>query len=335
MMHYSGRRAGENALATGDIRTLRERARAGDIGALTLLGRRLLVGEGVAQAPAEAIACFQEAAARGGGEATARLALFAAWGVLRPRDFDAALDLLQRAAELGHAPAQSELRLLSGEGGQAWAKLRQRVDLAQWTRARTTHLESASPRIGVLRGFAGAAECEWLVARGRGSLRRAQVYRKDAAGQEDSGNRTNTEADYTVFNADVVQALLRERISTSIGISSDLFEIAKLLHYEPGQQFGVHADFIEPATPGYAEEVRLHGQRVLTFLIYLNDDYEGGETEFPRIGYRFKGRRGDALCFSNVDDTGAPDHRTAHAGLPPVTGVKWLFSQWVRSRPFG
>jgi hypothetical protein len=71
----------------------------------------------------------------------------------------------------------------------------------------------------------------------------------------------------------------------------------------------------------------------MTFLTYLNDDYEGGETDFPRIGYRYKGRRGDALYFVNVDGAGAPDYRTVHAGLPPASGTKWLLSQWVRSRP--
>ena len=61
--------------------------------------------------------------------------------------------------------------------------------------------------------------------------------------------------------------------------------------------------------------------------------YEGGETDFPRISFRFKGKRGDALLFSNTDPAGAPDYDTVHAGLPPTSGEKWLLSQWIRSRP--
>jgi hypothetical protein len=318
-----------------DIRALRHRADAGDVAALTLLGRRLLVGEGVAQVPAEAVACLRGASARGGGEATAYLALLAAWGVLRPCSFADAFDLLQRAAELGHVPAQAELQLLAGSRDTDWAALRSRVDRDAWISARPAREVSVAPRIRVFEGFASAAECDWLVARGRDHLRRALVYRSDATGHVESGNRTNTESDYTVFRSDVVQALLRERIAASIGADSRSFEVAKLLHYEPGQQFGLHADFILPATPALAEDVRRHGQRVMTFLVWLNDDYAGGETDFPRIGFRFKGRRGDALCFTNVDESGAPDPRSAHAGLPPASGVKWLFSQWVRSRPAG
>jgi hypothetical protein len=64
----------------------------------------------------------------------------------------------------------------------------------------------------------------------------------------------------------------------------------------------------------------------------LNEGYAGGETDFPRIGYRFKGRTGDALVFGNVEPSGKPDPRTMHAGLPPTSGEKWLLSQWVRDR---
>jgi hypothetical protein len=96
----------------------------------------------------------------------------------------------------------------------------------------------------------------------------------------------------------------------------------------------VHHDFGDPAEPGYARQVADYGQRVLTVLIYLNDDYEGGETDFPLVSWRYKGKTGDAILFHNVLLSGQPDRRMLHAGLPPSTGEKWLFSQWARSRSF-
>ena len=77
----------------------------------------------------------------------------------------------------------------------------------------------------------------------------------------------------------------------------------------------------------------MRGQRTETFLIYLNDDYSGGETHFPELGLSHVGARGDALVFSNVDAAGKPDDATRHAGLPPTSGEKWLFSQWIREFP--
>jgi len=304
-----------------------------DVAALTLLGRRLLTGEGLPAAPMEAMRCFMQAAARGGGEAMAQLALFAGWGVLRTRNVGEALDLLQKAAGLGFGPAQRELQFLARSASTDWRALRRQVDVEAWTSARPLRIVSSSPKIGVIDGFATPAECDWLIERGRRNLQRAKVYRRDAAGHAEVDNRTNTESDFTVVNADLVLGLVRDRIAACIGTGVQYFEMTKLLNYQPGQFFGLHADFQAPDTPALAHEIAEHGQRVMTFLTYLNDNYEGGETDFPRIGYRYKGQRGDALFFMNVDETGAPDYRTVHVGLPPASGAKWLLSQWVRSRP--
>lgn len=320
-------------MASDEIGKLRERAQAGEVDALTSLGKRLLTGDGLPAAPAEAIGLLSEASAQGGGEATAQLALFAGWGVLRPRHVGDALDLLQKAAEFGFAPAQRELQFLAGGGGTDWRSLRQRVNVEAWTGARPARIVSPAPKFSVIEGFASAAECEWLIERGRRNLTRAKVYRRDAAGHAEVENRTNTESDFTIVNADLVVSLIRDRIAAGIGVGVRFFEMTKLLNYQPGQFFRLHADFQAPDTPALAREIEVRGQRVMTFLVYLNDDFEGGETDFPRIGYRYKGRRGDALFFVNVDEAGAPDYRTVHAGLPPTSGTKWLLSQWVRSRP--
>ena len=73
--------------------------------------------------------------------------------------------------------------------------------------------------------------------------------------------------------------------------------------------------------------------RTYSSLVYLNDDFAGGETNFPRIGLSHLGAKGDAVLFRNVDATGAPDHDTMHAGMPPTSGEKWVFSQWIREFP--
>lgn len=295
----------------------------------------MLTGDGVAASAGEGVACIERAAALGDGEATGRLALLEAWGVLRARNLELALDRLRRAAELGWAPAQRELRFLAQLQGDDWELLRRQVDVTTWTTPPEVQVLSQAPRIRVCRGFASAAECDWLIALAGQGLRRALIYRKDAAGHRASDTRTNSEADYTIGHADLVLNLLRARLAAAIGVESRYFEIAKLLQYTPGQQFSPHCDFQDPVTPALAQEVQRHGQRVATALLYLNDDYEGGETEFPRIGMRFKGAAGDALFFDNVKVSGELDYDTLHAGLPPTRGTKWVYSQWIRSRPLG
>ncbi|MGH8189690.1 MAG: 2OG-Fe(II) oxygenase, partial [Steroidobacteraceae bacterium] len=291
------------------VETLFKRVQSGDSRALAELGKRFLVGDGTKPAPDKGIALLREAASRGDAEAAALLAVCAAWGVAQARDIQAALDHLQRAAELGWAPALSELQLLARQSGDGAAALRKSIDLAAWTTPPAALVLRERPRIMVLEHFATPAECEWLIRRGSPSLARAKVYRGSAQART-AETRTNRETSFTIFNADVLLSLLRDRISAAAGAPVTHFEIAKLLSYAPGEQFALHADFIEPRTPELVQEIQIRGQRSATFLVYLNEGYEGGETDFPRAGVRYKGARGDALLFSNVDATGAPDYDT-------------------------
>jgi hypothetical protein len=84
--------------------------------------------------------------------------------------------------------------------------------------------------------------------------------------------------------------------------------------------------------PDYDQEIAQRGQRIVTFLVYLNDGYAGGETEFPRLDIKHKGRAGEGLSFSNALADGRSDLRTLHAGRPPTRGDKWIVSQFVRDR---
>jgi hypothetical protein len=303
-----------------------------DVAELTTLGRRLLVGDGMAPSPAKSVATLREAAARGGGEAAALLSICAAWGVAQTRNVDTALDHLARAAELGWDPAVRELQLLARDSGSDPAALRRKVDVASWRSTPPARVMFEKPRIVVVERFATADECQWLIGRAGSGLMRAKVYRSSSTPQV-AQTRTNREMSFTIFNADVVLSLIRDRIAAASGAPVTHFEIAKLLHYSPGEQFALHADFIEAKTPELAHELAARGQRAATFLIYLNDGYEGGATQFPRLDWQYRGGRGDALLFSNVDADGAPDYDTVHAGMPPTAGEKWVLSQWVRARP--
>jgi prolyl 4-hydroxylase len=305
-----------------------------DAAALTTLGKRLLIGDGVPMSVSKAIATLRDAAAHGDGEAEALLAVCAAWGVGLARNVDTALDHLARAAELGWTSALRELQVLARSPGANAAALRSKIDIASLRSAPAARLAFEKPRIAVFERFATADECQWLIGRACGGLQRAKVYRDSATAQL-AATRTNREMSLTIFNADVALSLIRDRIAAACGAPVTHFEIAKILHYSPGEQFALHADFIEAKTPELARELAARGQRTATFLIYLNEGYEGGATQFPRLDWQYRGARGDALMFGNVDANGAPDYDTVHAGMPPIYGEKWVLSQWIRTRPVG
>jgi hypothetical protein len=303
-----------------------------DAASLTALGKRLLVGDGVPVSEDKAMATLREAVARGGGEAAALLSVCAAWGVAQASNVDAALDHLARAAELGWNPALRELQVLARYTGADPAALRRKIDLSLLRTAPPARVQFERPRIVVLERFATLEECRWLIGRAGSGLQRARVYRGSPNAQV-AETRTNREMSFTIFNADVMLSLMRDRIAAACNAPATHFEVTKLLHYSPGEQFALHADFIEARTPEVARELAVRGQRAATFLIYLNEGYEGGATQFPRLDWQYRGGRGDALLFSNVGADGAPDYDTVHAGMPPTSGEKWVLSQWIRTRP--
>ena len=68
--------------------------------------------------------------------------------------------------------------------------------------------------------------------------------------------------------------------------------------------------------------------------MYLNDDYSGGSTCFPKLQLDIKGQPGDMLHFHNLGADGLGHKDSLHAGLPVTAGEKWLLSQWIRSERY-
>lgn len=87
----------------------------------------------------------------------------------------------------------------------------------------------------------------------------------------------------------------------------------KLQKTEIGE--GYHAWHCENSARGYAG-------RVLTFIAYLNDVEEGGETEFLYYPKRIKPKAGKIILFP-----GAFSH--THRGNPPISNEKYILTGWV------
>lgn len=97
---------------------------------------------------------------------------------------------------------------------------------------------------------------------------------------------------------------------------SGVFAPVRIYRYEPGQHFGLHQD--QSYTGG-------DGTRsLLTFMVYLNEDFGGGETEFPEQEQTIVPRTGTALLFQ---------HMLLHAGKRVTAGTKLVLRSDVLYRP--
>jgi prolyl 4-hydroxylase len=89
--------------------------------------------------------------------------------------------------------------------------------------------------------------------------------------------------------------------STAIGLN----ELFRFYKYQPGQRFKKHID------QSYIRNA--YEASYYTFMIYLNDDYEGGTTTFQR--QIIKPQQGSALVFL---------HSLEHEGSEVTRGTKYV-----------
>lgn len=87
--------------------------------------------------------------------------------------------------------------------------------------------------------------------------------------------------------------------------------------------------------PHYDEKITLFHQykRYCTLLIFLNDDFEGGETVFPHLNRTIIPVKGKAIFFKNMCPK---SHRilwySYHGGNTVKVGTKYIANLWIRYR---
>jgi hypothetical protein len=312
---------------------LGQAAEAGHVPSMSLLGGQLLSGRGVKGDTVAGIRLIIRAAELGGGFACCTAATLCARGYAGDPDWPRALDYLQRSAELGFQPAQAQLRLLSGyKAGIDWKKLRRAIDIAAWRKPPPSATLSQEPLIQTAPGLLSAQVCDALIERAKPLLAPAPIYDELQGGKTMSDMRRHSAAMFQVTDMDLVTLAVNDRACALAGLPAIHAESLQVLHYQVGDHFKPHFDFWEPGSASHTAAMS-EGQRSHTVLVYLNEEgLKAGETDFPRVGVRHRGGKGDAILWRNVDAAGQPDRRTLHAGLPPTQGEKWVLSVWIRDR---
>lgn len=122
---------------------------------------------------------------------------------------------------------------------------------------------------------------------------------------------------------------LSDKIKNYTNTNNKYHEKLQVVNYEPGGFFIPHYDACDGDTE-YCERMNgNNGPRYLTFMVYLNDDFEGGETIFPIINKLVKPKKGKAVLFKNVNDNGNIINQSFHGGEPVKSGEKWIINKWI------
>lgn len=101
-------------------------------------------------------------------------------------------------------------------------------------------------------------------------------------------------------------------------------EKLQVLRYRPGGFYRPHYDCFKDG----------ENPRMYTFIVALNEEYDGGATAFPNIKKEYRMRTGDCLLFENLDNYEFMTSKAWHGGKPVTRGEKWVCNLWVHKHPY-
>jgi prolyl 4-hydroxylase len=122
------------------------------------------------------------------------------------------------------------------------------------------------------------------------------------------------------YGNDLLLDALTQRVADLFGVQDLMcIEPLPMMRYSPGDYFNWHTDL----TGGFET------QRTATMIMYLNDDFEGGDTCFQYLDLRVRPKRGSALVYYY-----SPAQPLIHRGETVTAGTKFILNAFVRDGKF-
>ena len=188
-------------------------------------------------------------------------------------------------------------------------------------------LDTPLAEIYCINDFLNKNECEELIRIIKKRLKPSSIVISGI--EEDKNFRTSRTCDLGNLDNPLIKEIDR-RICEFIGIDQKFSEMIQGQYYEVGEEFKSHTDFFEKDQ--MQNFTKKNGQRTFTFMVYLNDVEEGGETEFINLNRVFTPKQGTALSWNNLTSTGLGNHNTMHQAHPIKKGNKAVITKWFRER---
>ena len=181
----------------------------------------------------------------------------------------------------------------------------------------------------LLPNFLTRTECEKITDTIKSKLRPSTIANKD---EPDEKFRTSSTCDLGIID-DIFIEEIDQRICKTLGINVAYSEIMQGQYYTENQEFKSHTDYFEG--DAFEEFASDEGQRTYTFMVYLNDVDEGGETDFVKLDKKIQPQQGMAVVWNNLNPDGSINPNTMHHAHPVVSGHKSIITKWFRSRGEG
>jgi len=171
-------------------------------------------------------------------------------------------------------------------------------------------------------------ECQSLIEEYKDKLRDSTLLSYSGYGAIPKGMRGSWSARTDSNN--LLVSKICDRISSILEIDKDRFEDLEVIRYKMGDEFKLHSDFFKSFEALQACEE--NGNRIATIIIYLNDNFEGGATDFPLLNVWVEPEEGKFLFFDYSNPDLKIKSSTAHHGRLVTKGEKWIAALWIRER---
>jgi len=127
--------------------------------------------------------------------------------------------------------------------------------------------------------------------------------------------------------------ILMEGISEITNLPKSHQEAYNLIKYSKGGKYDFHHDAFNMDDPEHFK-ISEGNNRLYSVIIYLNDNFTGGNTSFFHINRIVKPEIGKVLIFKNLHSDGTFNNDYWHTGEAVASGEKWILTTWVRQKPF-
>lgn len=182
-------------------------------------------------------------------------------------------------------------------------------------------------RVVIVRNFLALPDCRRLVRYAEKQKANWLMVRDDEKStpgkfveKRDTGRVTQQVemSKHQRFLNEAIRRAMVEVANSKFG-AMEYFETPYVLRYRVGGKYGMHADS-EIYDPSKGLFYRV-ADRDVSVLIYLNDDYEGGELTFNRLNYSYHPTVGDLVLFPSTN-------LYLHEAQPVTRGTKYALVSW-------
>lgn len=187
------------------------------------------------------------------------------------------------------------------------------------------------PHICYYHDIFGDNECDFVIEESEksGRYKKSMIYNVETQSSELTEMRTSTSFVDESKQFNEIRTKAYEIIKQKLpNISIENVEKSQIQKYEVSQYVKSHVDYFN-----------INGKKITTndkmatLIVYLNDDFEGGETFFNNLNIKIKPQKGSALFFQyNYSDY--LNEKSRHEGLPVTKGTKYIITFWIREKPY-